>query len=111
MRAGTKPKLHPCLDSHALPRLSAVTRPPKMTATKETTSFSNVNDLADGDDGGDDDDDDDDEDETAHRRLTESLITDPSMDQEADVRGADVPNPHLTWGEARQTMTRPDFIM
>ncbi|KIS71564.1 uncharacterized protein UMAG_12107 [Mycosarcoma maydis] len=83
----------------------------KMTGAKETTSFSNVNDLADGDDGGDDDDDDDDEDETAHRRLTESLITDPSMDQEADVRGADVPNPHLTWGEARQTMTRPDFIM
>ncbi|CDW97127.1 hypothetical protein [Sporisorium scitamineum] len=30
---------------------------------------------------------------------------------EADVCGADVPNPHLTWGEARQVMTRPDFIM
>ncbi|GAC93972.1 hypothetical protein PHSY_001541 [Pseudozyma hubeiensis SY62] len=59
----------------------------------------------------DDDDDDEEEHETAHRRLTESLITDPSMDQEADVRGADVPNPHLTWGEARQVMTRPDFIM
>ncbi|TKY90031.1 hypothetical protein EX895_000029 [Sporisorium graminicola] len=66
-----------------------------------------------GDNGNDDDDDDDDEEEeaTAHRRLTESLLTDPSMDQEADIRGADVPNPHLTWGEARQVMTRPDFIM
>ena len=64
------------------------------------------------DDGDDEDDDDEDEQKsTAHRRLTESLITDPCMDQEADVRGADVPNPHLTWGEARQVMTRPDYIM
>jgi hypothetical protein len=37
-------------------------------------------------------------------------ITDPSQDLVADVRGFDVPNPHLTWGEARQIMTRPDFI-
>ncbi|KAJ1037689.1 hypothetical protein NDA14_002651 [Ustilago hordei] len=65
----------------------------------------------DDDDDDDDDNDDDDDDATAHRRLSESPITDPSMDQEADVRGADVPNPHLTWGEARQVMTRPDFIM
>ncbi|KAI3481503.1 hypothetical protein L1887_56050 [Cichorium endivia] len=66
---------------------------------------------ADDDDEDDDDDDDDDEAATSHRRLTESPITDPSNDQESDVRGADVPNPHLTWGEARQVMTRPDFIM
>ena len=63
----------------------------------------------------DEDDDDEDDDEhhqtTSHRRMTESLITDPSMDQQADVRGADVPNPHLTWGEARQVMTRPDYIL
>lgn len=37
-------------------------------------------------------------------------VTDPSRDVEEDVRGLDVPNPHLTWGEARQVMTRPDFI-
>ncbi|PWZ03035.1 hypothetical protein BCV70DRAFT_155958 [Testicularia cyperi] len=69
-------------------------------------------DSAHDDDDDDDDDDNDDNDENqSRRRLTESLITDPSLDQEADVRGADVPNPHLTWGEARQVMTRPDFIM
>jgi hypothetical protein len=39
-----------------------------------------------------------------------SSVTDPSRDVEADVRGIDVPNPHLTWGEVRQIMTRPDFI-
>lgn len=37
-------------------------------------------------------------------------VTDPSRDVEADVRGLDVPNPHLTWGEVRQVMTRPDFV-
>ena len=37
-------------------------------------------------------------------------VTDPSQDIEQDVRGMDVPNPHLTWGEARQVMTRPDYI-
>uniref|UniRef100_V5GUS2 AAA protein C-terminal winged helix domain-containing protein n=2 Tax=Kalmanozyma brasiliensis (strain GHG001) TaxID=1365824 RepID=V5GUS2_KALBG len=62
-------------------------------------------------DGDSPDDDDDDDEQDAHRRLTESPLTDPCMDTESDVRGADVPNPHLTWGEARQVMTRPDFIM
>ncbi|SPO35199.1 uncharacterized protein PSFLO_00670 [Pseudozyma flocculosa] len=69
---------------------------------------------ADGIDDGDevdDDEDDEDGDASNRRRVTESIMTDPSMDEEADVRGADVPNPHLTWGEARQTMTRPDYIM
>jgi hypothetical protein len=37
-------------------------------------------------------------------------VLDPSQDVEADIRGIDVPNPHLTWGETRQIMTRPDFI-
>lgn len=37
-------------------------------------------------------------------------LVDPSLDQEKDVRGEDVPNPHLTWGEARQVMTRPDYL-
>jgi hypothetical protein len=37
-------------------------------------------------------------------------VTDPSRDVEADVRGHDVPNPHLTWGEVRQVMTRPDYV-
>lgn len=37
-------------------------------------------------------------------------VTDPSRDQEADIRGLDVPNPHLTWAEVRQVMTRPDFV-
>lgn len=67
----------------------------------------------DHDDAHEDDDDDDEEDGKDHpsrRRLVESFLTDPSLDHEADVRGADVPNPHLTWAEARQVMTRPDFI-
>lgn len=37
-------------------------------------------------------------------------VTDPSRDTEADIRGLDVPNPHLTWAEVRQVMTRPDFV-
>ncbi|UZJ51834.1 hypothetical protein CBS101457_001154 [Exobasidium rhododendri] len=37
-------------------------------------------------------------------------VVDPSQDIVEDVRGRDVPNPHLTWGETRQIMTRPDFI-
>lgn len=37
-------------------------------------------------------------------------LVDPSLDHQEDVRGEDVPNPHLTWGEARQVMTRPDFL-
>jgi hypothetical protein len=37
-------------------------------------------------------------------------VTDPSRDTEADIRGRDVPNPHLTWAEVRQVMTRPDFV-
>lgn len=74
-----------------------------------TSEHGEGGDLDDGDN--DDDDDEDEQQSTAHRRLTESLLTDPSMDHEADVRGADVPNPHLTWGEARQVMTRPDYIM
>lgn len=40
----------------------------------------------------------------------QASATDPSRDVQADVRGIDVPNPHLTWAEARQVMTRPDFI-
>lgn len=37
-------------------------------------------------------------------------LTDPSLDGQSDIRGWDVPNPHLTWGEARQVMTRPDYL-
>lgn len=37
-------------------------------------------------------------------------VADPSQDTQADVRGVDVPDPHLTWAEARQIMTRPDYI-
>lgn len=40
----------------------------------------------------------------------ELAATDPSLDELVDVDGQDVCNPHLTWGEARQVMTRPDFI-
>nr|CDI50953.1 conserved hypothetical protein [Melanopsichium pennsylvanicum 4] len=76
----------------------------------EKTKAQDAQDQDDPDDNDDDDDDDDDE-QIKHRRLTESPITDPCNDQEADVRGADVPNPHLTWGDARQVMTRPDYIM
>lgn len=44
--------------------------------------------------------------------VTESALTDPSQDLEPDVPldTEDVPNPSITWGEARQVMTRPDFI-
>jgi hypothetical protein len=34
--------------------------------------------------------------------------TDPTEDMEEDTNGDDVPNPHLTWGEVRQVMTRPE---
>lgn len=47
---------------------------------------------------------------TAASSSSAHHLVDPSMDQEKDVRGEDVPNPHLTWGEARQVMTRPDFL-
>lgn len=44
--------------------------------------------------------------------VTESPVTDPSQDLEPDIASTgDVPNPSLTWGEARQVMTRPDFIL
>ncbi len=36
--------------------------------------------------------------------------TDPSQDIEKDVQGDDCPNPHITWGEARQVMTRPESV-
>ncbi|PWN52181.1 hypothetical protein IE53DRAFT_312605 [Violaceomyces palustris] len=60
---------------------------------------------------GEDDDDDNQSSAGSARKMTESCITDPSQDKEDDVRGADAPNPHLTWGEARQVMTRPDYIL
>lgn len=47
-----------------------------------------------------------DDDETDKLRA----LVDPSLDGQEDVHGSDVPNPHLTWGEARQVMTRPDFL-
>lgn len=53
----------------------------------------------------------DDADEAGPPRVTESALTDPTQDLEADVPVAnDVPNPSLTWGEVRQVMTRPDFV-
>ncbi|CAO1620819.1 unnamed protein product [Sympodiomycopsis kandeliae] len=46
-----------------------------------------------------------------HGSTRESSITDPSNDLEPDIGHiGDVPNPSITWGEARQIMTRPDFI-
>lgn len=48
--------------------------------------------------------------ETAGRKELARTLTDPSLDRLPDVRGGDVPNPHMTWGEARQVMTRPDFL-
>jgi hypothetical protein len=47
--------------------------------------------------------------DTENEHKSHALV-DPSMDKQHDVHGDDVPNPHLTWGEARQVMTRPDFI-
>ncbi|KDN36830.1 hypothetical protein K437DRAFT_229516 [Tilletiaria anomala UBC 951] len=38
-------------------------------------------------------------------------VTDPSRDLECDINGEDCPNPHITWGEVRQVMTRPDFVL
>lgn len=38
-------------------------------------------------------------------------LVDPSQDKQNDVQGEDIPNPHLSWGEARQVMTRPDYIL
>ncbi|PWN45351.1 hypothetical protein IE81DRAFT_285604 [Ceraceosorus guamensis] len=42
--------------------------------------------------------------------LAQDDATDPTHDVEFSLPG-DVPNPSLTWGEARQVMTRPDFIL
>lgn len=50
------------------------------------------------------------EEETSSPTKGQAIATDPSRDVQEDVRGIDVPNPHLTWAEARQVMTRPDFI-
>ncbi|KAN0066559.1 hypothetical protein ACQY0O_000653 [Thecaphora frezii] len=86
----------------------------EMTSLRDARTDVQVEGKLPGDEveEGDVDDDDDEEDEASNRRrMTESAMTDPCTDEEADVRGVDVPNPHLTWGEARQTMTRPDFIM
>lgn len=72
----------------------------------------NIHDSSDSlaeQEGIDLDNDDGDVESIASSSGAHSLV-DPSMDQEKDIRGEDVPNPHLTWGEARQVMTRPDFL-
>lgn len=48
--------------------------------------------------------------------VTESPLTDPSRDapdQEGDEFNIslDVPDPSIPWGEARQVMTRPDYVL